>query len=151
MGPQAQTRAVSRQVVALALTLTGALATTGCPPECEEKTDLTAMDGWTLLAPEDDPFDPPADAPLCTLEDINVAPFGSGGPLALDVDTRAGCGWATLSQPTLVDIKAGDGFFTRVFFFAQTTTSPATANVVLRVGDDDVLAFDVPLPIARGD
>jgi hypothetical protein len=157
MGLEAEARAVTRPFVvvlgllAMGVTTIGTLGASGCTPDCEEKADLTAMDGWTLLAAEDDPFNPPADAPLCSPEDINVAPFGSGGPLALDVDTRAGCGWATLSQPTLLDIKAGDGFVTRVFYFAQTSTSPAVANVVLRIGDDDVLAFDVPLPIARGD
>lgn len=104
------------------------------------------MEGWTLLPPEADPFAPPADAALCTEDDINVAPFGAAGELAVDVDTRAGCGWATLSQPTLVDIEAGDGFFARVFYFTQTATTPAVANVALRIGDLDVLAFAVDLP-----
>jgi hypothetical protein len=143
MGPQTQTRA---------LVLLVATLISGCPtPDCEEKTEITSMEGWTLVAPEDDPFDPPADAPFCPPEQIVVAPFGDGGPLALDVDTRAGCGWATLTQKTKVDIKAGDGLFTRVFYFAQSTTDPAVANVVLRIDDVDLLNFDVPLPIARGD
>ena len=140
MGSQTQTRAL--------IVLTLALA--GCPaPECEEKTDLFDMAAWQLVAPADDPFAPPADAAHCTIDDVRMEPFGSGGPIALDVDTRTGCGWATLTQGTRIDLAAGDDVLSRLFYFSQTTFPADLAHVVLRFGDTDLWQFEVPIPTAN--
>lgn len=119
----------------------------GCPgDECQEKTDLVDMTAWTLVAPEDDPFEPPADAPFCTGDEIRMEAFGTGGPIALDVDTRAGCGWATLAQETKADLVAGDRVQSRLFYFSQTSFPADTADVALRFGDVDHWRFAVPIP-----
>lgn len=134
-------------VVLLAAVLLAAVVLGGCPvPECEEKTDLVAMDQWVLLAPEDDPFDPPADAPLCTTDDIRMEPFGAGGPITLDVDTSLGCGWATLTQPLVTDIAADDKVTIRVFYYSQTTFPAAEAELALTFGGELFWTDTVPIP-----
>lgn len=106
------------------------------------------MEGWQLVAPDNDPFAPPTDAPLCTLDDIRMEPFGNAGPVALDVDTRAGCGWATLAQQTRTELVAGDQVLSRLFYFSQTSFPAAVADVALRLGDEDLWRFEVPIPSA---
>lgn len=121
----------------------------GCPsPDCEEKADLVDMTAWQLLAPAEDPFAPPADALLCTSDDIRMEPFGIGAPIALDVDTRTGCGWATLRQETRAELVAGDDVFSRLFYFSQNSFPADVANIVLRLGDEDLWRFEVPIPVA---
>jgi hypothetical protein len=141
--PGARERDVRRVVISAAV-IASVLA---CPaPECEDKLDLVDMTAWELLAPNDDPFVPPADAPLCTDDNILMQPFGSGESTALDVETRAGCGWATLAQASAADLVAGDVLFSRLFYFSQTAFPSAEADVALRFGDDDMWRLTVPIP-----
>jgi hypothetical protein len=119
----------------------------GCPdPRCEERTELVAMDAWVLVAPADDPFGPPADAALCTEADIRMEPFGVGGPVALDVDTGGGCGWATLVQPLQHDVAAGEDVNVRVFYFSQTRFPAAEAEIAIGFGDEVFWSERVPIP-----
>ena len=75
-----------------------------------------------------------------------MEPFGSGSPIALDVDTRTGCGWATVAQQTRADLVAGDEVLSRLFYFSQTSFPNDVADVALRLGDDDLWRFAVPIP-----
>lgn len=119
----------------------------GCPsPDCEEKSDVVDMSSWQLLAPAEDPFAPPADVPLCSVDDIRMEPFDSSGLVVLDVDTRAGCGWATLAQDTRTELVTGDVVFSRLFYFSQTAFPNNVADVALRLGDEDVWRIAVPIP-----
>lgn len=119
----------------------------GCPgPECEEKTDLVAMDQWVLVPPAEDPFAPPPDAAFCTADSIRMEPFGTGGPVALDVDTSLGCGWATLTQPLATDIAAGEKVTIRVFYFSQTTFPAAEAELAVSFGGEVFWSDKVAIP-----
>lgn len=119
----------------------------GCPgPECEEKTDLVAMDQWVLVPPAEDPFAPAPDAPFCTADNIRMEPFGTGGPIALDVDTSLGCGWATLTQPLATDIAAGEKVTIRVFYFSQTTFPAAEAELAVSFGGEVFWSDQVAIP-----
>jgi hypothetical protein len=130
-----------------AVTMALCASLTACPgPECEEKVDLVDMTGWTLTPPADDPFAPADDAPFCAPEDVRMEPFGNGGPIALDVDTRTGCGWATVEQETKAEIVAGDVVLSRLFYFSQTSFPADVAFVALRFGDEDLWSFEVPIP-----
>jgi hypothetical protein len=148
VGPEAKKRDLT--LAAWAAVAVGLmLGSAGCPepaPLCEEKADLVAMDGWTLLPAADDPFDPPADAPFCTAEDVRAEPFGQGGPLALDVDTRGGCGWATVRQELLEDLAAGDEVQVRVWYFSQTSFPASEARIALAFDGDVVWSVEVPIP-----
>lgn len=123
----------------------------GCPAscgfeECIEKVSVIDNAAWQLLAAADDPFLPPADAPLCTLEDVHMEPFGAGGELSLDVDTGRGCGWATLQEPTLVDLAPADEVQVRVFYFSQLSFPEAVAEIALAVDGERMWSVEVPIP-----
>lgn len=124
-----------------------ALAAPGCVgPECEEKVDIVDMSAWHLLDAASDPFSPPADAALCGAEEVRMEPFGDSGPIALDVDTRRGCGWATVEQETKADLIAGDEIQVRVFYFSQTSFPEAEAELVLALEDEAFWSVVVPIP-----
>jgi hypothetical protein len=121
----------------------------GCPPEqqCDSFVPLVAMDRFSLVAPEDDPFSPPADAPLCQSDEIRAEPFGNG-PVALDVDTSDRCGWATLTQGTSVTIGEDDDIFFKIFYFSQQTFPAAQAQLAIALGDDVLWSTLVEIPTA---
>jgi len=120
-----------------------------CPGEqCEEKFDLVDMERWNLLAAEVDPFLPPTNAQLCTPDDVRVEAFGSGGPLALDVDTRLGCGWATVEQTLLGELAPGDSVGIRVFYFSQTTFPAAQAELAIAFDGNVFWSDVVPIPVS---
>lgn len=114
----------------------------GCPGEtCEEKADLVAMDGWTLVAADDDPFGP-ADRPACGEDRVRMEPFGVGGPIALDIDTGFGCGWATAKQRLAEDLEPGDRLNVHVWVETQTEFAGETSTVDALVFAELALAFD---------
>lgn len=129
------------------LVLAAGAALTACPEEplCDEQIPLVAMDAFELVDPADDPFSPPADAPLCTGDEVRSEPFGDG-PVALDVDTSNACGWATVRQPSRVALEPADRVRPRVFYFSQQTFPASQAELRLRIGDDDVWTLRVPIP-----
>ncbi len=120
----------------------------GCPePTCEVKTPIVDPRGWTFVEPADDPLWPAPDgAATCTANDIQSQPFGDDE--ALEIDTRFGCGWATVSQPTLVDLKAGDDVQVRVFYFSQATFPAAEAEVAIALDGEVVSSSLVAIPTA---
>lgn len=123
----------------------------GCDlsPQCEENTDLVDGEAWTFVEPADDTLWPaPPDAALCTAEDLQVQPFGED--LALEVDTRFGCGWATAVQPLALGISAGDALQVRVFYFSQATFPAARAEVAIAIGDEVVMQEFVDIPTSSG-
>lgn len=115
-------------------------------PECEEKNDLVDMTAWELMDPASDPFSPPSDVDLCDAEEVRMEPFGTAGPIALDVDTRRGCGWATVEQETTTDLLAGDEVQVRIFYFSQTSFPEAEAELVLAFDDEPFWSAVVPIP-----
>ncbi len=131
-----------------ALALSGALA---CEPAplCEVKEAVVVPDGWAFVDPAADALWPaPEGAALCTAEDIQVQNFGVDE--AVEVDTRFGCGWATVSQPTLVDLDAGDDVQVRVFYFSQLTFPAAQAEVAIALDGEVVSSTLVDIPSSSG-
>lgn len=123
-----------------------------CPepvPLCEVADDAVTAKGWTFVPPDEDTMWPaPAGAATCTLDDIQVQSFGVDD--AIEVDTRFGCGWATVSQPTLVDMKAGDDVQVRVFYFSQATFPTAQAEVAIALDGEIVAATLIDIPTSSG-
>jgi len=131
--------------------LTLLAATTACAPlpVCTGKEPLVTADGWTFVEPADDAlWPPPPDAALCTASDIQVARFGADD--AVEIDTRFGCGWATVSQPLGAPLIAGDRVQVRVFYFAQATFPADTAGIAIAVDGDIVVRETVAIPAASG-
>jgi hypothetical protein len=119
----------------------------GCAEEplCDETTPLVDMEAFTLVEPTDDPFEPSANAALCTGDEVRAEPFGNG-PVALDVDTNDACGWATVVQPSLVDLAEDDHVLPRVFYFSQQTFPAAIAQLAVRIGDETIWSHPVEIP-----
>lgn len=124
-----------------------AVAVGGCPlgPLCEEKTPTVDPLGWTFVDNADDALWPaPAGAALCTAEEIQVQSFGEDD--ALEIDTRFGCGWATVSQPLQQDLRAGDDVQVRVFYFSQASFPEAQAEVAVALDGEIVVSELVDIP-----
>lgn len=123
----------------------------GCAPApvCETKQPLVDASSWRLVPPADDTlWPPPADAPLCAPEDVQVASFGDDD--AVEIDTRFGCGWATVEQPIALALTAGDAVQVRVFYFSQGTFPAAEAEVAVALGDAVIARQRVPIPSSSG-
>lgn len=118
-------------------------------PQCEEATDLVAGDAWTFVEPSADVlWVAPADAARCESSALQVQTFGDD--VALEVDTRLGCGWATATQPLRADIVEGDELQVRVFYFSQATFPAAQAEVAIAIGADIVMRELVNIPTTSG-
>lgn len=150
-----------------AIALTSALSNGACnpfEPPCEEAVSLIDLQGWTLVPPERDPFvegDPneffaPPNAPaeeddrprLC--DESQTQPTQFGADPAFDIDTQLGCNWATLEQPLIEDLREGDDFTLRIFYFSQLNFPAAEAQVVVKLGDDVLADERVPIPTGSG-
>ena len=123
----------------------------GCPPAaiCEEKTPAVDPLQWSFVDNADDPLWPaPAGTPVCTADEIQVQSFGADD--AVEIDTRFGCGWATVSQPLLQDLRAGDDVQVRVFYFSQASFPQAQAEVALALDGDIVVSELIDIPSSSG-
>ncbi len=126
--------------------------TAGCPPAvavCEDKRDVVDVRAWRFVDPDDDRLWPATDdAVFCTADDLQVQPVGDD--LALEIDTRLGCGWATARQPLLEDLRIGDRLQVRVFYFSQTVFPEAEAEVAVAIDGERIMSERVPIPAASG-
>jgi hypothetical protein len=123
----------------------------GCapPPVCSEKEPLVVANAWTFVEPGEDTLWPaPEGAALCSADDIQIASFGADD--AVEVDTRFGCGWATVSQPLAASLAAGDRVQVRIFYFSQATFPEAQAEVAVALDDDVVVSEKVDIPASSG-
>jgi hypothetical protein len=137
--------------VACVLVFGPAVAGAQCEPPamCTEKAALVDADGWSFVAPDADPLWPaPDDAVPCGESDIQVASFGADE--AVEVDTRFGCGWATVTQPLRSSLAAGDQVQIRIFYFAQSTFPQSVANVAVALDDTLIVDEYVDVPAASG-
>ena len=115
---------------------------------CEEKLSLVDHARWTLVASEDDPFDPPPapdggdggggtmSRPPCGEDDVHALTVG--GEPALAVQT-ASCNWATVEQPSRVGVEAGEPLAYRVWYYSQDAFAGATeAETSVVLGDETI-------------
>jgi len=141
----------ARVVVAAGFFVIDAVAA-GCSPAasvCEQKNSIIDVRAWRFVDPADDVVWPaPGDAALCGPDDVQVQPIGDA--LALEIDTRLGCGWATATQPTLRDLRVGDRLQTQVFYFPQSTFPTAQADVAIAIDDEIVLSEVLAIPAPSG-
>lgn len=142
---------VGRVVVAAGLFVIEAVAA-GCSPAvsvCEDKSPIVDVRAWRFVEPTDDVLWPaPAGAALCTADDVQVQPVGDA--LALEIDTRLGCGWATATQPTLRDLRVGDRVQTQIFYFPQSSFPAAEAELAIAIDGDIVMREVIAIPAPSG-
>ncbi len=136
-------------VAALAVLPTLTAAQCEPAPVCTDKEPLVAPDAWTFVEPADDTLWPAPDgAALCNASDIQVASFGADD--AVEIDTRFGCGWATVSQPIASSLAAGDRVQVRIFYFSQATFPEAQAEVAVALDGDGGVSEKVAIPASSG-
>lgn len=122
----------------------------GCPsPLCEVKDPLVDGEAWSFVEPAADPLWPaPEGAALCDADAIQRQAFDDD--VAVEIDTRFGCGWATVEQRILVGVAAGDELQVRIFHFSQSTFPEAEAEVAIALDDEIVLRQRVAIPSTSG-
>lgn len=133
------------------LPLTWVFLVSACEPQplCEVNDDLVVADGWTFVEPANDPiWSLPADTTACGPDEIQVQSFGVDE--AVEIDTRFGCGWATVSQPIAADLAAGDELQARVFYFSQVTFPTAEAEIAIAIDGDVVAQSTIEIPTSSG-
>lgn len=127
------------------------VALMGCEPPatCESFVDVIDAEAWTFVAPEDDTLWPaPDDAELCEASDVQVQPVGDD--LAVEIDTRFGCGWATAEQALAEDIDADDELQIRIFYFSQSSFPAAEAEVAVAIDDEILVSERIAIPTSSG-
>lgn len=116
---------------------------------CETLEPTVDPTAWTFVANADDPLWPaPEGAALCGPDEIQVQSFGADD--AVEVDTRFGCGWATVQQPIGVDLNEGDELQIRVFYFSQASFPEDTAEIAVAIDGDVVSSTIVDIPTSSG-
>lgn len=121
------------------------LALLGLSTACEPPRPRVALvdhERWVITAAHEDPFDDrPAEA---TCDPEAVQPNVLGLEAVLDIETWR-CGYVTVVQPSLHEIRAGDRIRVRLWHYTLTAQEPAEAHAAVRIGA--LLPFDVRIPI----
>ncbi len=150
MGPQAQ-GALSRRAGPVVVVVAGLLMVgVGCEgPRCEQKEPLTDPEAWSFVDPVDDAlWPPPPDAAVCDADALQLQAFGDD--VAVEIDTRFGCGHATVAQPISAALRTGDEVQIRIFHFAQASFPADVAEVAVAIDDEILLQARVPIPTDAG-
>jgi hypothetical protein len=133
-----------RRRAALLLSLS-ACGDGGAAPTCEVKTSLIDHTRWAQVPPETDPFR--IDGTRCADHQMRVEDFS--GERSFTIETR-GCRWATVEQPALAAVRAGETLTFRLWFFSQTSFEVAEASLVVALGATPLWTERVPLPSLSG-
>lgn len=148
----AKRRTATPQTAFVVVVVTGIVGTSAAcgGPECEEKVEIVDHTRWRLLGPDEDVFPAPPGTELCTEANIRMEPFGDAGPIAVDIDTATGCGWATVEQETNAELVRGDSLQLRMFYFSQTVFPEAEATVIVAFDGEPVWSVQIPIPTSTG-
>ena len=142
---------MSARILVACLVGTEALAA-GCTPAvavCEDKASLVDVRAWRFVEPADDALWPALnDAALCNAGDVQVKPVGDA--LALEINTRFGCGWATATQTTPRALRVGDRVQTQIFYFPQSSFPTAVAEIAIAIDDEIVVQETLEIPAPSG-
>ncbi|MCA9651080.1 MAG: hypothetical protein H6712_34750 [Myxococcales bacterium] len=115
------------------------------PPEDPIPVDLIQYDRWTRVAEvERDVFgaERPADA-VCDEEGLLIESFGPDPVFEIQTDL---CNYATIEQPTLVELRSGDTVSLRLWYYDLTAPSPAEAHLALAIDGQVEWEQLVPVP-----
>ena len=97
---------------------------------------------WSEVAREDDPFARPEPV-RCLPDSFGAEPLG--GELVFYVRTEF-CPALTVQQASRADLAAGQTLRARLFHFSLTAPENASAQLIVRLGDDEVLREELPIP-----
>lgn len=117
---------------------------------CEVQVPVVDHELWTRVAPENDPLDPNLKVGTATLAHCSPADTYFevfGGERSYDITTRD-CAWATVEQPLLIPIMAGERLYVRLWHFALLPAPVDVALPMWLIGDDVVWSEQVPIPSA---
>lgn len=118
----------------------------GCVPCCGGPTELVTPDAWVLVDEADDPFEPTdTGATITRCDESAVMEEDLDGRQTWTVDTSR-CNWATVRQPLLAPLAAGDPVRVEVFYFSQVSFIGGLAEVKLTVDGDELLNAQVEIP-----
>lgn len=131
----------------LSLLLLSALL--GCGgPRVKEPQALIDHSAWRLLEPSEDPFiaEKPAGAE-CRTE--AHGPELLGGEMTLGIDTQD-CGYISVAQPALHEIKTGDVLHLRLWHFELTSLQPSQSVAAIAVDGQVIFERSIPIPAESG-
>ena len=139
----------------LALLPVAACSSGGTPALCETKIALVDHTAWSALGDGDDPFDPPAGSDgdagprrgRCAGAMMMPEPLNEEPSFTMDTNQ---CAYGTVTQPALAAVAAGEMLTIRVWYFSQTKSEPAVADVEVAFGDTPIWMRAVPLPVVSG-
>ncbi len=91
---------------------------------------LIDQERWNQTSMESDPFLPPEDAICDAASGIGNESLDGETTIAILTDF---CPWATVSQPSLLELSAGDTIDFRIWHFELVGDGPA--NIAVQIGD----------------
>ncbi|HEX6244026.1 MAG TPA: hypothetical protein VFZ61_24085, partial [Polyangiales bacterium] len=115
------------------------------PPSEPRPVALVHSALWSPVPAAEDPF-APATPVRCSTGSFGEEPLG--GELVFYVSTDL-CPAISVRQATRADVAAGDTLRVRLFHFPLVAPEPATAKLVLRLGEDEVVREEIPIPSAQ--
>lgn len=101
---------------------------------------LIDHEAWTVAADSADPF-PEHRPPEVTCPEWS---YGLEGEV-FEVETDD-CNYLSLTQPSLVDLKAGDHVKATLWHLELWAPNPATAHIAVQIGEDVVWEESIPVP-----
>lgn len=112
-------------------------------PTAEGTWALVTPEAWSFVPVEEDPFVEGAAPPECQSRGVVL----EEGVIEILTDL---CPWATLSQPSLVDVAPGDRLELFAFHGPLSATEPAEGVMHLSVDGVELWGVTVPIPSDDG-
>jgi hypothetical protein len=137
-----------RAAAALVVCAVLVACTAGTGEQCDVAEPIASASLFVAASVESAPIAPGEGIAACGPERMRLQPFGDED--AFEIDTVSGCGFGHVTQPSLLDIAAGDTIQLRVFYFAQTEFPADVARVALAVDGELFLDEEVEIPVASG-
>lgn len=109
------------------------------------RVSLVDQSAWVELPADDDPWnDRPPDS-ACEPEGYGAELFGDVPSYFVDT---ARCGYRTVTQASLTEVRAGEEVVVRVWYFDLYGPDGAEAHLALRIGERDVVDETIAIPAA---
>jgi hypothetical protein len=108
-----------------------------------ERLSLVDQRAWEEVSEGDDPWDDPPEDASCAAEGFGFELFQEQDGYFVDT---ARCGYRTVTQATLTDVREGEEVVVRAWHFDLFGPTGAEAHMALRLGDHDLLDEHIPIP-----